>query len=87
MIIINYECRQFQVFPPYSIYTTTNSYTERNIPASLSYERFLNLRENFMCPLHDFTCMLLFVTVQNVESTVQDVEATGNSVNLTAFYH
>ena len=39
---------------------------------------FSNLRENFMCALHDFTSMLLFVTVQ-------DVESKGNPAILSAF--
>ena len=36
-------------------------YTERNNPANFQYGRFWNLREDFMCTLHDFTCMLLSV--------------------------
>ena len=52
--------------------------TERNNFVTLQYERFLNLREDFMCTLYDFKCMLL-------SATVQDVETKGSPVNLTAF--
>ena len=54
------------------------SYTERNNPENLQYERFFNLGKDFMCTLHDFTCMLLSITVQ-------DVETKANPVNLEAF--
>ena len=48
--------------------------TERSNPGNLQYERFLHLRENFMCTLHVYTGMLLSVTVQDGESTVQSIE-------------
>ena len=40
---------------------------------------FFNLREDFLCALHDFNHMLLSVTVQ-------DVDKIGNPVNLTVFF-
>ena len=46
---------------------------------------FFNLREDFMCTLHDFTRMSLSVTVQDVELTVPSIEETGNPVNSTSF--
>ena len=49
-------------------------YTERNNSENLQYERYFNLRENFMRVLHDFTCILLSLAVHDVESIAQDVE-------------
>ena len=45
----------------------------------------MNIREEFMCSLHDFTAIILSLTARYVESTVQDVETKNNSVNLTAY--
>ena len=59
--------------------------TERNNLVNLQYERFFNLRGDFVCTVHYFRCMIHSVTVQNIESTVQDVETKGNPVSLTAF--
>ena len=46
---------------------------------------FFNLRENFICTLHNFTRMLLSVTVQTIETTVQEAETKGNRVSLSAY--
>ena len=48
---------------------------------------FFNLREDFMCNIHDFKCIVLSVTLQDVESIVQDVETNVDLISVTAFFY